>query len=93
MVAIEDVILLAAADKYVVVHTARREFLIRESLRELLPQLNPADFTQIHRGSIVNLNYVQAADRAENGKLTLRLNGLNQQPIVSRLYAHLFKAM
>jgi hypothetical protein len=42
-----------AADKYVRVVTAEREHLIRMSLRELLPQLDPQRFWQVHRGTVV----------------------------------------
>lgn len=93
MIPIQDVVLFEAADKYVLVHTSGQQALIRESLRELLPRLDPVRFAQIHRGTIVNLDRVDAAVRAENGKLTLRLHGSDQRPIVSRLYRHLFQSM
>ncbi|MEZ5653067.1 MAG: LytTR family DNA-binding domain-containing protein [Burkholderiaceae bacterium] len=93
MIPIGSVRMFEAADKYVVVHHAGGEALIREPLRELLPKLDPARFAQIHRGSIVNLDHVQAAEREENGRLRLIVDGLQSRPIVSRLYGHLFKPM
>jgi len=93
MIPIEDVLLLEAADKYVVVHTADGESLIRESLRDLLSQLDPVRFQQIHRSAIVNMSAVKAATRDARGKQVLVLQGLTHQPAVSRHYAHLFKAM
>ncbi len=93
MIPIDEVLLLEAADKYVVVHTAEGESLIREPLRELLAQLNPVQFQQVHRSTIVNMQAVRAATRDARGKLVLELHGLTEKPSVSRHYAHLFKAM
>lgn len=93
LIPIDEVVLFEAADKYVVVRTVGREALIRESLRDLLPRLDAARFVRIHRGTIVNLQYVEAAKRSESSKLRLELRGVDTRPIVSRIYEHLFKAM
>jgi DNA-binding LytR/AlgR family response regulator len=93
MIRVDDVVYLQAADKYVNVVTATGDALIRESLRDLLPRLDPSRFVQIHRGTVVNLDRVRAARRDESGKLSLELEGRRERPTVSRLYAHLFKAM
>ncbi|MEO6031917.1 MAG: LytTR family DNA-binding domain-containing protein, partial [Burkholderiaceae bacterium] len=82
-----------AADKYVRVITAQREHLIRKSLRELLPQLDPALFWQVHRGTVVRADAIATALRDESGKVQLTLHGHPDRLVASRLYAHLFKAM
>lgn len=73
--------------------TAEHEHLIRLSLRELLPQLDPQRFWQIHRGTVVRADAVATAVRDESGKLTLSLREHGDKLAVSRLYAHLFKAL
>ena len=93
MVPVDDVLYFEAADKYVRIITAEREHLIRTSLRELQPQLDPDRFWQIHRGTIVRCDAVATALRDESGKLTLTLRGHADKLIVSRMYAHLFKGM
>jgi DNA-binding LytR/AlgR family response regulator len=93
MVKVDDVLYFEAADKYVRLVTAEREHLIRISLRELLPQLDMQRFWQIHRGTVVRADAVATAVRDEAGKLTLSLRGHPDKLAVSRLYAHLFKAM
>jgi DNA-binding LytR/AlgR family response regulator len=93
LIPIEEVVMFEATDKYVNVITSSGEALIRESMRELLPQLEPQRFGQIHRGTIVNLDYVESAQRMDNGKLQLKLRGRPERPVVSRLYQHLFKPM
>ncbi|MEO8153783.1 MAG: LytTR family DNA-binding domain-containing protein [Rhizobacter sp.] len=93
MVKVDDVLYFEAADKYVRLVTPEREHLIRISLRELLPQLDMQRFWQIHRGTVVRADAVTTAVRDEAGKLTLSLRGHADKLAVSRLYAHLFKAM
>ena len=93
MVPIDSVLYFEAADKYVRVITPGREHLIRTSLRELLPQLDPQRFWQIHRGTVVRADAVATALRDESGKLTLTLVGHPDRLSVSRLYAQRFKAM
>ena len=58
MVPVQEVIYFEAADKYVRVITAEREHLIRTSLRELLPQLDPDRFWQVHRGTVVRADAI-----------------------------------
>lgn len=93
MVPIDSVLYFEAADKYVRVITATREHLVRMSLRELQPRLDPARFWQIHRGTIVCFDAVASALRTESGKVTLTLHGHAQRLGVSRLHAHLFAGM
>lgn len=93
LVPIDEVIYFEAADKYVRVVCAGREHLIRTSLRELLPQLDPQRFWQVHRSTVVRADAIATAVREESGKLTLTLRGSSDKLVASRLYAHLFKAM
>jgi DNA-binding LytR/AlgR family response regulator len=87
------VLYFEAADKYVRVLTASHEYLIRTPLKDLLPQLDTATFWQIHRGTAVRADSIDSVTRDEAGKLTLALRGRAERLPVSRLYAHLFKAM
>ncbi|MFT3666463.1 LytR/AlgR family response regulator transcription factor [Piscinibacter sp.] len=93
LVPVDEVIYFEAADKYVRVVTAEREHLIRTSLRELLPQLDPQRFWQVHRGTVVRCDAIASALRDDAGKLTLTLRGHPDRLGVSRLYAHRFKPM
>ena len=93
LVPVEEVLYFEAADKYVRVITAGREHLIRTSLRELLPQLDPQQFWQVHRSTVVQARAIGSARREESGKVTLQLRGRPETLIASRLYAHRFKGM
>ena len=93
MVPIADVLYFEAADKYIRVLTAHAEFLIRTPLKELLAQLNPHTFWQVHRGTVVRASAISTVVRDENGRLSLSLHASADKLAVSRLYSHLFKAM
>ena len=93
LVPVDEVIVFEAADKYVRVLTAEREHLIRMPLRELLPQLDPERFWQVHRGTVVQARCISSARRDESGKAFLTLRGRDETITVSRLYAHRFKGM
>ncbi len=93
LVPVEQVLYFEAADKYVRVVTAEREHLIRLSLKELLPQLDPQQFWQVHRGTIVRADAIASALREESGKVILKLRGHADELTASRLYAHLFRGM
>lgn len=93
MVPVDEVLYFEAADKYVRVLTASHEYLIRTPLKELVPQLDAQRFWQIHRGTVVRSDAIEAVSRDEAGKMHLTLRGRKDKLAVSRLYAQLFKAM
>ncbi len=90
---VEQIEFLEAADKYVRVLTAEHEYLVRTSLRELLPQLDPDRFWQVHRGHVVQVDAIERALRDDTGRLTLKLRHRPERLAVSRMFAHRFKAM
>ena len=93
MIAVEEVCYFQASDKYTGVVTRDGEALIRLPLKELLPQLDPERFVQIHRGTIVNLREVAAAVRDDAGRVSLKLKNRKETLQVSRLYADQFRQM
>jgi len=93
IVPVGDVLYFEAADKYVRVLTASAEYLIRTPLKELADQLDPQEFWQVHRSTLVRASAIATVVRDESGKLHLNLRWRPERLAVSRLYAHLFKAM
>jgi DNA-binding LytR/AlgR family response regulator len=93
MLALQDVVYLEAADKYLRVLTAGREYLLRTPLKELLPQLDPQQFWQIHRGTVVQLAHIASIRRDDSGRTTVLLRQRSETLAVSRLYAGRFRAM
>ena len=90
---VEEVLYFEAADKYVRVITAEREHLIRISLRELLPQLDPQRFWQVHRGTVVQAREISQALRDDAGKVSLVLRRRPERIAVSRIYASRFTGL
>ena len=93
LVPVNEVVFFEAVDKYVQVLTTSHAYLIRTPLKDLLPQLDPAVFWQIHRGTVVNVTCIDAVTRDDAGKLSVSLRSRAGKLAVSRLYAYLFKAM
>ena len=90
---VDDVIYLEATDKYVNVVAGSGESLIRTSLRDLLTQLDPEHFWQVHRGTVVNVAHVSSAVHLSLGRLGLKIRGRAETLPVARQYSHLFRQM
>ena len=93
LVAVDEVCYFQSADKYTAVHTRDAELLLRTPLKDLIAQLDPEQFWQVHRGSVVNVRQIAAAHHDLLGKVTLSLRDRPEKLAVSRGYAHLFKQM
>lgn len=92
-VAVDEVVFFRADDKYTCVRTLQAEHWIRTPIVELLAQLDPAQFVQVHRSTLVNLGFVAGTRRDDASRLFLRLRGLPEELPVSRAYVPLFRAM
>lgn len=90
---VDEVLFFHADDKYTVVQTATQEHLIRTPIVELVGQLDPERFWQVHRSTIINLDHLAGTRRDEQSRLFVRLRGQARELPVSRAYVHLFKAM
>ena len=90
---VQDIIYFHADDKYTVVRLQDTEHLIRTPIQELAAQLDPAQFWQVHRSTIINLAHLAGTRRDEASRLFLRFKGLTTELPVSRAYVPLFKAM
>ncbi|MBK9523123.1 MAG: response regulator transcription factor [Rhodocyclaceae bacterium] len=92
-IATSEVLFFQAADKYTRVVRASGEALIRKPIYELVGELDPEQFWQIHRSSLVNVKAIQDVTRDIRGHLMIRLKGIDERVEVSRSYSHRFKQM
>lgn len=67
LVAVETVDWIEAADNYVRLHAGPDRHLLRETLRTIEAQLDPARFARIHRSAIVNLSRVRELEALPSG--------------------------
>ena len=93
MIAVEDVLFFISDEKYTRVQTAQQEALIRKPIKELIAELDPAQFWQIHRSTLINARAVAGVTRDERGRQLVSIKGRSEKLEVSRSYAHLFKGM
>jgi DNA-binding LytR/AlgR family response regulator len=93
LIAIDEVIYFQSNDKYTRVFTHDGESLIRTPLRELLAQLDPAKFWQIHRGTVVSACHVAGTRTDLRGRLNVKLKGRPEQLVVSRNFTEQFRQM
>lgn len=93
MVAVDEVCYFQSADKYTTVLTRDAEYLLRTPMKDLIEQLAPDQFWQVHRGTVVNTKQIVSAHQDLMGKLSLTLRDRAEKVAVSRSYAHLFKQM
>lgn len=64
---------IEADDKYLKLHTNKKNYLIRQTLNSLEAELNPHIFLRIHRSTIVNLTRVKEIHPLFNGEYALIL--------------------
>jgi DNA-binding LytR/AlgR family response regulator len=93
LITCDEVLYFQADNKYTQVVTPTARPLISKTIRELIGGLDPEQFLQIHRGTIVNLNAVAAIDRNLRGALSIRLRQLPEKLPVSATFAHRFRQM
>ena len=93
LIPVNDICYFQADNKYTYVVTAAAQSLINKTIKELLDELDPEVFLQIHRGTIVNINAIAAVHRDLRGRLEVELKQRQEALQVSASYAHLFRQM
>lgn len=91
LVNVEDVLFFRSDEKYTRVQLLDQEAFIRTPIRELITQLDPQQFWQIHRSTIVNLGAVAAVQRDDSGRQRVTLKQHPEVLEVSRGFNHLFR--
>ena len=87
----DEICYFQADNKYTLVVTATSQSLINKTIRQLVDELDPEVFVQIHRATVVNVNAVAAVDRDLRGHLVVRLKRREERLPVSASFAHIFK--
>jgi DNA-binding LytR/AlgR family response regulator len=93
LVPIEEVMFFQAQDKYTRVVTRKGEAHIRRSLKDILPELDPDIFWQIHRSVIVRVTAVRNMRRDEDGGHVISIADRAETLPVASSYAHKFRGM
>jgi DNA-binding LytR/AlgR family response regulator len=93
MIPVEDVLFFISDEKYTRVQTAQVEALIRKPIKELVDEIDPRLFWQIHRSTLVNVKAIAGVTRDFRGRQIVSVRGHSQKLEVSRSYTGLFKGM
>ena len=93
LITVDEICYFRSDTKYTRAVTANSECLIRKSIKELLDELDPSLFWQIHRSTIVNVNAIAAVSRDFAGHLFVKLKNRRETLPVSQPFAHLFRQM
>ena len=93
LITVNEICYFQADNKYTSVVTADSQSLINKAIKELVDELDPTLFLQIHRGTIVNFNAISAVHRDLRGRLEIELKQRREMLPVSASFAHLFRQM
>ncbi len=93
MIPVAEVLFFISDEKYTRVQTPTVEALIRKPIKELIDELDPQQFWQIHRSTLVNVKSISGITRDFRGRQIVSVRGHPEKLEVSRSYSNLFKGM
>jgi DNA-binding LytR/AlgR family response regulator len=93
MIPVDEVLFFISDEKYTRVQTAQVEALIRKPIKELVDEIDPQCFWQIHRSTLVNVKAIAGVTRDFRGRQIVAVKGHGEKLEVSRSYTGLFKGM
>jgi len=93
MIPVDEVLFFISDEKYTRVQTASVEALIRKPIKELVDEIDPQLFWQIHRSTLINVKAIAGVTRDFRGRQIVAVKGHGEKLEVSRSYTGLFKGM
>jgi DNA-binding LytR/AlgR family response regulator len=90
---VDEIAYFQADNKYTRVVTQDGEALTRKPLKELVDELDPQQFWQIHCSPLVNAAAISTVTRDFRGRMLVKLKQREERLLVSDSYAHLFRQM
>ncbi len=93
LITVDEIVCFQADSKYTRVLMRDSEAVIRKPIKELADELDPDQFWQIHRSTIVNIRCIDVVQRHEDGRMDVALAGRAERFPVSQTYQHRFRQM
>jgi DNA-binding LytR/AlgR family response regulator len=93
LITVDDIVFFQAAHKSTRVVLADADVLIKKSLKELLAELDPTQFWQTHRSTIVNALHIASISPKLDGELAISLKSRREQLPVSEAFVRKFRQM
>lgn len=91
LIDVDTVLYFQSDSKYTRVVTREGESLVKRTLKELMADLDPERFWQVHRSTLVNVREIETVTADELGHREIRLKNHPDRLEVSRSFAHLFR--
>lgn len=93
VIATGEVLFFQSRDKYTAVITADKERYVRTPIRDLLNELDPDEFWQVHRSSVIRVAAIERVLKDEIGKMRVKLRGTDELITVSGAFSGRFRQM
>ncbi len=93
VLSVTEILYFQSSDKYTEVVTQEGKHVIRMSLKDLLHRLDPEQFAQTHRSTIVNLRFIDRLERDVLGRTLIHLRNHEETLPVGRAYISKFRQM
>ena len=93
LITVDEVMFFQSDNKYTRLALKDGEALIRKPLKELIDELDPQQFWQIHRSTLVNVNAIASVSRDFRGRMQIKLKHGSETLLVAESCAHLFRQM
>jgi len=88
----KDVIYFEAKFGEVHAHLANESLIIRETLHDVLKDLDPSQFVQTHKAHVINLERVESVEPMFNGGYVIKMQGAGAVIPLSRSYRESLKS-
>jgi DNA-binding LytR/AlgR family response regulator len=93
LIMVDEVVFFQADQKFTRVVLPNAEFLVRRSLKELLAELDPGQFWQTYRNTVVNALEIASIEPNLAGQLAIRLKSRREQLPVSETFLRKFRQL
>ena len=91
VIATSEVLLFQSRDKYTAVITADKERYIRTPMKDLLNVLDPDEFWQVHRSSVIQVAAIEPVMRDDVGRMQVKMRDGKELVPVSAAFSGRFK--
>jgi DNA-binding LytR/AlgR family response regulator len=91
LIDVNEVLFFQSDTKYTRIVLPEYEALVRIPLKDLIGGLDPEKFWQIHRGTMVNVKAIVAAEKVDAERMQVIVRGSEERLTVSRTFVHLFR--
>jgi DNA-binding LytR/AlgR family response regulator len=93
LITTDEILFFQSDSKYTRVVLADSEVLIKKSLRELVAELDPEQFWQTHRSTVVNALEIASIEPSMSGQLSIKLKSRRERLPVAESFVKRFRQM